>query len=143
MPIVQRTGLGRTAWGRRYADHFLMADDNHDRTRPVDWAQGSALFVRGDVWRRIGGFDDLFFLYYEDIDLCRRVWQLGYEVAYYPEVVIRHAFAKESAKVSGTIAGLLFNRTARWHVVSGCKYILKWAFRRTPNADRIPHSYAS
>jgi GT2 family glycosyltransferase len=143
MPIVQRTSLGRTAWGRREAARFLMADDAHDRIRPVDWAQGSALFVRADVLRRVGGFDDLFFLYYEDIDLCRRVWNLGYHVTYHPGVTIQHTYTKDSAKLGGSVANLLGNPVARWHVASGCKYILKWAFRRTPNADRVPHSYAS
>lgn len=126
MPFVQRTALARTAFGKRYADHFAMRDYDHMMERGVDWMQGSALFMRGDVWSILGGFDDRFFMYFEDIDLCRRTKELGYEVVYYPEVSLQHFHGKESARIANFFKNLVYNRIARAHIISWAKYSLKW-----------------
>jgi GT2 family glycosyltransferase len=126
MPFVQRTALSQTAFGKRYADHFAMRDYDHETTREVDWMQGSALFMRGDVWKRLGGFDDRFFMYFEDIDLCRRTKDSGYQVIYYPDVSLQHFHGKESARISNFVKNLVYNRIARAHIISWAKYSLKW-----------------
>lgn len=126
MPFVQRTALAQTSFGKRYADHFAMRDYDHETTREVDWMQGSALFMRGDVWKRLGGFDDRFFMYFEDIDLCRRTKGLGYGVIYYPEATLQHFHGKESARISNFVKNLIYNRIARAHIISWAKYSLKW-----------------
>jgi len=41
----------------------------------IDWVSGCALMIRHDLFKKIGGWDEKFFLYFEDVDLCRRVWQ--------------------------------------------------------------------
>jgi hypothetical protein len=56
----------------------------------ADWVTGGALFVRREIFRHIGGFDQNFFLYYEDVDLCRRIKAAGWEIIYLPEVSVRH-----------------------------------------------------
>jgi GT2 family glycosyltransferase len=58
--------------------------------RTVDWVTGCFIFARSEVLRRIGGFDEQFFYYYEDMDLCRRIWQAGSSIIYTPEVSITH-----------------------------------------------------
>jgi GT2 family glycosyltransferase len=45
---------------------------------------------RGDLIRHLGGFDEQFFYHYEEVDLCRRVWQAGYSIIYTPEATITH-----------------------------------------------------
>jgi GT2 family glycosyltransferase len=57
---------------------------------PVDWVTGCCLLVRRAVWRDLGGLDPAFFLYYEDVDLCRRAWQAGWSVWYDPAAVVVH-----------------------------------------------------
>lgn len=57
---------------------------------PVDWVTGCCLLVRRDCWRELGGFDPAFFLYYEDVDLCRRAHQAGWQVRYEPAVTVTH-----------------------------------------------------
>ncbi len=126
MPFVQRTALAHTAFGKRYADHFAMRDYDHVMEREVDWMQGSALFMRGDVWKTLGGFDDRFFMYFEDIDLCRRAKDLGYGVVYYPEATLQHFHGKESARIANFFKNLIYNRIARAHIISWAKYSLKW-----------------
>lgn len=54
------------------------------------WVSGAAMFVRKDIFEKLGGFDEKFFMYFEDIDLCKRVRLAGYKVVYYPDFIIRH-----------------------------------------------------
>jgi N-acetylglucosaminyl-diphospho-decaprenol L-rhamnosyltransferase len=57
---------------------------------PVPWVTGCCLMVRRDCFRAIGGFDNGFFLYYEDVDLCRRARAQGWSVCYEPGLSIIH-----------------------------------------------------
>jgi GT2 family glycosyltransferase len=56
----------------------------------VDWVTGCCLLVRGDCFRDLGGLDEDFFLYYEDVDLCRRARGRGWLVSYEPRLTVRH-----------------------------------------------------
>jgi GT2 family glycosyltransferase len=60
------------------------------RRRRVPWVTGCCLLVRRDCWQQLGGFDEHFFLYYEDVDLCRRARDLGWSVWYEPGVRVTH-----------------------------------------------------
>jgi len=57
---------------------------------PVIWVSGAALCCRRQVWDDTGGFDENFFLYYEDVDLCLRAAQVGWEVWHVPAAVVSH-----------------------------------------------------
>jgi GT2 family glycosyltransferase len=61
-----------------------------DTERTVGWLAGCFILIRGDLVKRLGGFDEQFFYYYEDTDLCRRVWQAGYPILYTPNLSITH-----------------------------------------------------
>ncbi len=126
MPIIQRTPLKNTDFGKEYIGKFTMIDFDHNQTRMVDWAQGSALFISQKLFQELNGFDDQFWMYFEDIDLCRRSWQLGRPVYYLPEAVIHHAYGRESAKVPGLFRNILTNQLARAHITSWLKYQWKW-----------------
>ena len=56
----------------------------------VEWVSGAAMFVRTDLFRRLHGFDEEFFLYFEDMDLCERARQAGASVTYVQDIVFRH-----------------------------------------------------
>jgi GT2 family glycosyltransferase len=58
--------------------------------RIIDWQAGCALMIRGELLRRLGGFDERFYYYYEDLDLCHQVYDAGYPILYTPDVVITH-----------------------------------------------------
>ncbi|MBB5329949.1 glycosyltransferase family 2 protein [Tunturiibacter gelidoferens] len=63
---------------------------NGETERSIDWQSGCCLLVRGEVLKRLGGFDEQFYYYYEDLDLCHRIWDAGYPVVYTPDVTITH-----------------------------------------------------
>ena len=58
--------------------------------RAVDWVSGAVMMIRREAWDAVGGFDPAFFLYYEDIDLCRRVRAAGWEVGIVPKATAIH-----------------------------------------------------
>ena len=64
--------------------------------REVDWVTGAAMFIRRDLFLEMGGFDEMFFLYFEDIDLCKRVRESGKKVILFPEFKIKHFGGKSS-----------------------------------------------
>jgi hypothetical protein len=56
----------------------------------ADWVSGGAMFVRKNIFEKVGGFDENFFMYFEDIDLCKRIQKLGNKIFYHPEIKIQH-----------------------------------------------------
>ncbi len=69
-----------------------------DRPRSVDWVHGAAMFFRSDAFRAAGGFDERFYMYLEDVDLCRRLADLGWKSAFLPDAWLIHL---ENASTSG------------------------------------------
>jgi hypothetical protein len=63
---------------------------NGDTERTVGWLAGCCILIRSELLKRLNGFDEQFFYYYEDTDLCRRVWDAGYSILYTPDFVITH-----------------------------------------------------
>lgn len=124
IPILRRTPLGRLPWARRRLRAYLMSDWAHDANRPVGWALGACLLIRRDAMREIGLFDERFFLYFEDVDLCRRAWQAGWEVHYVAEADMVHYHQRMSAGFSGL--SVLFAYPTRIHIRSGLKYFAKY-----------------
>ncbi len=126
LPFMQRTSFGETKAGQRCAEKFLMRDYDHKKARMVDWVQGSAMCISKPLFDELSGFDDRFWMYFEDIDLCRRVWETGHPVYYVPAIHIRHAYGKASASRKNFIWNVLTNVMAHAHIVSWLKYEWKW-----------------
>jgi GT2 family glycosyltransferase len=78
--IGQSLGLDRLM-PRLFPPHFLT-DWDHAQTRPVDQVMGAFCFVRGTLFTQLGGFDERFFVYYEDLDLAVRAKELGWASVY-------------------------------------------------------------
>lgn len=124
MPLYRRTGLGRTPWGRRAVDTYLMRDVSHDAPHDTHAVYGAAMLIRRPVLERVGHFDERFFMYYEDVDLCRRAREAGFRVVYAPVARFAHYHQRESR--IRTPWDLIKNRLARIHIASSVKYFLKY-----------------
>ncbi|WP_204165341.1 glycosyltransferase family 2 protein [Methylobacterium radiodurans] len=70
--------------------HF-MTEWDHAEDRAVDQVMGAFLMIRRPLFERLGGFDERFFVYYEDVDLCRRARSAGWAVRHVAGAVIGHA----------------------------------------------------
>jgi hypothetical protein len=75
---------------------YYVLDRPDDAVSQVDWVVGACLLVRRAVLDEIGGFDEGFFMYSEEMDLCRRAVAAGWQVVYLPEAVVTHHEGKSS-----------------------------------------------
>ena len=124
-PFYTRTRMSSKK-GKKYQNYLFMKDVEHDQPMPVDWVMGSAMFIRANVFDRVGFFDERFWMYYEDSDLCRSAWEKNIPVYYYPEVKIEHVHRRSSADEANVIKALVKNKIARVHIMSWIKYMWKW-----------------
>ncbi|MBI3255880.1 MAG: glycosyltransferase family 2 protein [Candidatus Andersenbacteria bacterium] len=128
--VYRRTPLGRTAQGKATIAQFLMKDFDHKEVRDVDWLMGACLMARREVVKKIGGMDEQFFLYFEDVDWCRRVWEAGWRVTYVPQAMFSHFHQRSSD--GNSITKLFTSRPTREHIKSAVKYFWKYRGRPTP-----------
>ncbi len=82
----------------------------------VDWVAGMFMLFSADAYRRVGGFDEAFFLYYEDVDICRRLARAGKRVIYDPRAEVVHAARRASRRDL---------RYARYHAASLLRFLMK------------------
>lgn len=80
----------RASWNLTVRLGRFMHDWNITQTTPVDWVTGAALAGSRVLFDRLGGFDEQFFMFSEEIDLCRRIHDLGGRVLYVPEIPLTH-----------------------------------------------------
>lgn len=62
----------------------------YDDIREIFWATGACMFVRAELFKSIGGFDEDFFAHMEEIDLCWRIKNMGYKIFYHPDSLVYH-----------------------------------------------------
>ena len=96
---------------------------SQDHPAESDWVAGACLLLRRSFYEELGGFDPQFFLFFEDIDLCRRTWQAGKRVVYDPRIAVAD---REHRLSEGGILTVFTKKTVRWHLVSAVKYFWKW-----------------
>lgn len=102
---------------------YLMLDADSSQRQVVDWVVGGSFLIRRHLFLQLGGFDERFFLFFEDADLCRRCRVLGKSVVYEPSVVV----TDKPRRLSGeSLRDLFFSRVGRIHMLSALKYFWKW-----------------
>jgi GT2 family glycosyltransferase len=109
--LRNRDGSGQASSGpfptllRTLAGLFLPRSRRKCTHRPepvrqtVDWVTGGCLLVRRDCFRQLGGLDESFFLYYEDVDFCRRAAAAGWGVWFDPSVEVTHHWPLHARRV--------------------------------------------
>jgi GT2 family glycosyltransferase len=96
--FFRNTYLGRLFPHNKFARDYLMNDFDHAHDRAVDWVSGCAMLIRRDLLEQIGALDEGFYMYCEDVDICQRAWEGGWEVVYAPQPVVTHAIGRSSDK---------------------------------------------
>lgn len=120
--LARRTFLGRLKIFRRINDDFMMTDTDPNKIQTPDWILGAAMLIRSNAIKTVGLMDERYFLYFEDVDWCRRFWHNGYKIVYYPESVFYHYYPRLSSS---------FNRTVLWHIASAVKFFSKWSQKKS------------
>lgn len=118
--LAARIGFFRRVFAGPYRQHLLL-DAPGDRPLEVDWGYGAAMFFRVNAFGGAPAFDENFFLYMEDVDLCVHLWQAGLAVVSYPDLLFRHHSQRDSQRRW---------RFLRYHLVSLGKFI--WKYRGLP-----------
>jgi N-acetylglucosaminyl-diphospho-decaprenol L-rhamnosyltransferase len=89
-----RTGLGHAVFANVWQDNpwtkRYRQDGDHTVRRDAGWLSGACVLVRRDVFEQLGGFDESFFMYFEDVDLGWRIGRLGLRNVYEPSAVATH-----------------------------------------------------
>jgi N-acetylglucosaminyl-diphospho-decaprenol L-rhamnosyltransferase len=80
---------------------FLRSSPNS--TKKVDWISGACMMVRRDIFEKLTGFDEKFFMYIEDMEICFRAQKLGYETYFYPNIKLKHKSLGSSNKTFAII----------------------------------------
>ncbi|MFA7319272.1 MAG: glycosyltransferase family 2 protein [Parcubacteria group bacterium] len=99
--VISESGVVQEWIGGREASLYDLARNNlnfprnkaiWESTEPllVDWVSGTALFVRSDFFQAVEGFDENFFMYFEDMDLCKRLRRQNKEIFYCPNFCVKH-----------------------------------------------------
>jgi hypothetical protein len=90
------TGLGRMIFGSWYPSQGPQADKG---AQMVDYVEGACMFVRAEAVRQVGGMDEGYFMYAEEVDWCYQLRQGGWQVWYHPEArVIHHGGASSKSR---------------------------------------------
>lgn len=158
------TGFFESTWfqplaPRRLLDHYFARDLPDDQIAEVDWVVGAALLVRRETYEQVGGFDESFFMYSEEMDWCRRMKTAGWQVVYFPPARIVHHEAKSSAQVPAATHirfnsskvryfrkyhGPLAAEALRWFLLGNFAFqlVLEWAkglmrHKREMRAERV------
>jgi len=104
---------------QRRLDYYEMRDIGYEHCVDVPFMSGAFMFCRTDLLQSLGGFDPKYFLYFEDVDLCRRVQQT-YRTEYFPGVSVIHFWQRAAHK--NWIHTLYF-------IKSALRYFRKWGIR--------------
>ena len=95
--------LSRLFPKNHFTSQYLMLDFNHNDIVPVDWLSGCCLMAPKKVFEQIGGFDENYFLFNEDVDLCRMINKIGKEVIYFPKATVHHHVSTSNSKTSARV----------------------------------------
>lgn len=112
--------------GSSIEQYYLMQEWDHREDRLVDWVLGGCMLVRKKAVNDVGLMDERFFLYFEDVDFCFRMWEAGWQVAYVAEAAMFHKHMRASANK-------LFNRATYEHFKSLFYFLRKHGLRLPKN----------
>ena len=122
IPLLRRTSIGH--FFPKTLANYSMKGFDHNEIQKVDWLLGACFMVRrSDIKEKL--FDERYFMYFEDVDLCRQIHKRGQSVVYYPTVKVIHNHARQSASLPWYKA-LFKDRIAREHLKSALRYFYKW-----------------
>ena len=99
---------------------------NKNQLSYVDWVSGCFMIVQRKFFEKCRGFDERYFLYFDDVDICRKARNLNLNVIYDPNVSIIHNANHESRNTKGILKSIFFNKASRYHLSSWIKYLFKW-----------------
>lgn len=134
--LARRTALGKLAPMRRLVKSHLLKREWREGPFEADWVMGTGFVVRRSAFEQVGAMDEGYFLYFEEVDLCARMWVRGWQVLAVPEVELVHEHQRHSQ------AGI-WSSSGQTHVRSMLRFFTKfgvpWLWR--PDREGMTSAY--
>ncbi len=129
-PSLFNDFLSASGLAARYSKSRLLGRADRTWANPleaaqVDWLPGAYVIIRRAVLERVGYFDERFFLYYEEVDLCRRIKAAGYEIWYWPDIVTVHLGGESSKTINRLQVSSAGSQLTLWRMRSQLLYYRK------------------
>ena len=122
--------LNLTGLAARYPKSRLFGRPDYtwqdlSKSMPTDWLPGAFLIIRRDVLETVGYFDEDMYIYYEEVDLCRRVKKAGHQIWYWPDIVVIHIGGESSKTVKRLSMSSAGSQLTLWRMRSEFLYYRK------------------
>lgn len=117
--------VGLFTTDNRFSRRYLMAERDQAAARDVDWVSGACFLARREALDAVGGFDETYFMYLEDVDLCWRVGRAGWRVRYEPAADVAH------------VKGLSTSQTPYRMLAAHHVSLLRFWWRTAPPSGRL------
>lgn len=124
-PFFRRSFFGKTKFGKNHINKIFMKNADKNGELNPDWVLGAIFMMEKSFFMKISGMDSRFFLYYEDMDICRRCYLNNKKVLYFPHSKATHDHIRSSANYKNIMTAFL-NKVTREHIKSYIKYHLKF-----------------
>jgi len=129
-PSLINNFLTMSGLAAKYRDSRLLGRMDRTWADPlqpaqVDWVPGAYSIIRRSVLDQIGFFDERFFLYFEEVDLCRRIKAAKHEIWYWPDIVVEHIGGESSKTMKDLGLPSSVAKTELWRMRSGLLYFGK------------------
>jgi len=106
---------------------LIDTDFDYSQIQSVDWVIGAFMMIKREALDEVGILDAKYFLYVEDMDLCKRFWDHGWAVTYFPLLEVTYKGDRKST--SALVSGRLLNKYGVHHIRSYFRFLLKNKFR--------------
>ena len=118
MDLIGRRFIPIKSYQNKHDYDYELHWTGYDKVMEVPSLSGCFMFMRCSVLKQVGGFDERYFMYAEDLDLCRRIGEVS-KTIFYPKVSIIHEYGKGSYKNK---------KLLKYHIISVIKYFNKWGW---------------
>lgn len=119
LQIARRTWLRKLPLIKSWVAKDECQDLDPNKTQEVDWLQSSFFAVRKDLWQSLGGFNEDYFLFMADSEMCWRAWKNGKKVVYFAETTV---YADGKRCSDGGLLDFFKSKTMQWHFKDSLKY---------------------
>jgi GT2 family glycosyltransferase len=135
--IARRTFLRKLPGIKKIVAYDEMQHLDYDKTQEVDWIQSSFIMMRKEFWDELGSFDEAYFIFMSDAELCWQSWKRGKKVMLYPEAKV---YADGIRCSRGGFFTLFKSKILRQHVIDALRYFKKHLFEKNPKKTKIKNS---
>ena len=139
--VVRRTSLRNWPLLKGVAEYYEYVEFDYLKSANVDWLQSSFMAISREVWDKIGGFDNRYFIFMADPDICYKCWELGYKVHYESDIVV----GADGLRCSdGGFKDVFNNRVLRFHIRDAFIYHFQYLLKPSvPTARKLQGQSAS